>query len=464
MQTLYWGEAIDIPHLDQLGVTNGLKYRLIEIRDLAKSGLTDIHPLIGKFDCEPDRIRSEHNQLLCAEWVNKVKSLSSTCIGKLVEFASAVIEEAVSICGATPCQFAAIGLGSLARGEATPYSNLESLFLMEDMAHERYFEKLAVTVRFIIGNLGETNLEHMDIEELGHWFHDKSADGFRVGGLGLNTANIPTGNGREDERIKFVTTVDELVAKYKDFFSFSDSESPHIGDISTMLASTVFLYGSLTIANDFQLKISGIKTTMQSHFATKETLRADLAEFRFESSRYMGTQSHLMHQVCVYPSALVSDLKIFYNISPSECWSVIDEMFCKSLLSEPIIKDLLFMIASAIFVKLSNTVETPSKILNRIDAEQDWTKGRMWPILRDLLIMIFAHTFPVQRAVQEEVLEDKHHRVDPIDDNLLAVGLTLCYSKDYLAFLKISDSCTKRLRSSKAWSFMTVYSDRKSVV
>lgn len=78
------------------------------------------------------------------------------CTDEMVKFAGVVIDESVKILNRTPpCDFSVVGLGSLARGETTPYSDLEYMFLVDRKNPEivEYFEHLAVTFYFLIGNL-----------------------------------------------------------------------------------------------------------------------------------------------------------------------------------------------------------------------------------------------------------------------------------------------------------------------
>ena len=182
----------------------------------------------------------------------------------MIDFTSTVIEEAVKICDPAPCEFACVGIGSIARGEATSYSDLEFLFLLKETAHEWYFERLAVTTYFLIGNLGETKLKYMNIEELSKdkWFENESRNGFKIDGLSPNAGNIPTGNGSEEKRNKFITTVDELVAKHKEVYRDVPDRYNHLkGDLSAMLASTVLLYGSKKIVNEFTCGTAAIGAT-----------------------------------------------------------------------------------------------------------------------------------------------------------------------------------------------------------
>ena len=83
-------------------------------------------------------------------------------------FAGRVIENSLQLVGdRVPCEFTAVAIGSLARGEATSYSDLEYLFLIDKKTPETelFFEQLAMTTYFVIGNLSETKLRYMGIKD-----------------------------------------------------------------------------------------------------------------------------------------------------------------------------------------------------------------------------------------------------------------------------------------------------------
>ena len=210
MQRLYWGDGIHLSYLEQCDVTGRLKMALGGIRHRVKLGLSQIQPQVEQLNFEPEDVRSEKYNRFTNRWINDIKCQTSTCNKDMIDFTSTVIEEAAKICGPPPCEFSCIGIGSIARGETTPYSDLEFLFLVEDTANDCYFERLAVTTYFLIGNLGETKLKYMNIEELSmdKWFDDESINGFKIDGLSPNAGNIPTGNGSEKKRNPFITTVD----------------------------------------------------------------------------------------------------------------------------------------------------------------------------------------------------------------------------------------------------------------
>ena len=107
----------------------------------------------------------------------------------MIHLADMVMRTGVELLGEEPaCDFAVLAFGSLSKDEATPYSDLEFLFLIKEKnwVTESYFEHLAMIVYFIIGNIQETNLKYMDIEELEGWFDDEGKSGFKIDGLRTN--------------------------------------------------------------------------------------------------------------------------------------------------------------------------------------------------------------------------------------------------------------------------------------
>ena len=79
-----------------------------------------------------------------ARIVQSVESVMRACSKDMLEFAGEVIRCSMdTLSMQPPCDFSIVAIGSLARGEATPYSDLEYLFLIEKASGSvyRYFEK-----------------------------------------------------------------------------------------------------------------------------------------------------------------------------------------------------------------------------------------------------------------------------------------------------------------------------------
>ena len=103
-----------------------------------------------------------------------------------VKLVSMLARECESRLGKPPCNYAIIALGSVARMEATPFSDLEFAILYSDPGIEdkvRYFRIMSHFIHLKVINLGETVLPALAIEQLNdfqstdpnsNWFYDSA--------------------------------------------------------------------------------------------------------------------------------------------------------------------------------------------------------------------------------------------------------------------------------------------------
>ena len=185
---------------------------------------------------------------------------------QMVDFARDILKCAVDFIGIEnlPCDFSAIGIGSLGRGEATPYSDLEYLFLIENLAHHKFFEKLAVLTYLFIGALGETKLSSMAIDELNGslkhgvevgWYIDGRAHGYQIDGITSSSNNVPTRASSETENGGFISTPEGLLAENKAVLDRPDPVKALRGDMTSMLMFTRLLYAVQKGRDDDQMEM-----------------------------------------------------------------------------------------------------------------------------------------------------------------------------------------------------------------
>ena len=238
LQKLYWGDNSSVDYETQKTLTNKLKSELEQIRDKYRVEIKFADELVSRVD--GNNLDSRPHRGFC----RMMKKVSTDCSEDMRRFAGRVIEESVGILNTAPlCDFDAVAIGSIAKGEATPYSDLEFIFLVDNDTCEslKYCNTLAMTSYFLIGNLCETKLSYMAIKELHGWFDDRGKNGFKIDGLADGAGNIPTGNNPQNEN-HFIVTPKQLAEKYKTILHNPDLKTAIRGDLTAMLAYTVSIY------------------------------------------------------------------------------------------------------------------------------------------------------------------------------------------------------------------------------
>ena len=398
MQKHYWDDDVTFNYEDSVNVTDALKERLQGIRYSVDDELGELSPLIDRLDCEMEALRSESNKQTTEEFVSRVMSLSLGCNEGMVQFTAKIMEKATTICGAPPCQFSAVAIGSMARGETTPYSDLEFFFLVANTDSMAHFRRLAVTVYFVIGNLGETKLKYMNIEELkgvGKWFDDMSVSGFKIDGLQKNAGNIPTGNGSEKQMNQFIQTVNGMVDAYKHILLNPDGEASKMGDLSAMLSSTVLFYGNHELYDEFVSKKAAIKPLDSRRQASLAMLQSDMNKFDYQPDETMTHIKDIKNDFYRFPSIVILDLKILHHVSSLSVWETLDTLMNIGVLSPAAANALRVALSISIYARLSaycyhSSQDDRMTVIESTKSQRPKTAPWFFP--RKLLIHYFLHS------------------------------------------------------------------------
>ena len=169
--------------------------------------------MYSSWNCKIEELDCDYNKGITRSFCDMIKRQATIKNTRMKVLTGKILQHCIKMIACPqPCRFTAVALGSLAKGEATPYSDLEFMFLVEEKTDLliKYFELLAMSVYFVIGNIKETPLKYMNIEELKN-FTDNGMNGFKIDGLQQKAGNIPTGNGTKEQKNKFILTVDELM-------------------------------------------------------------------------------------------------------------------------------------------------------------------------------------------------------------------------------------------------------------
>ena len=347
---------------------------------------------------------------------------------------SLVISEAVSVCGNAPCSFSVVGTGSIANREITSYSDLEFRFLIERRTDETlmYFEKLTVTVHFIIGNLKETNLRHMRIKELTGWFDDETTNGFNIAGPSLNAGSIPAGKGTTLSRYRMIMTVDEAALWYERVLTMSDEKQFEGGDESAIFLNTCHIHGDKKLHDDFTSRISSLVQNASRKAAIKAMVSNYIDKFEFLPDEKMVEIRNIKEDLFRFPSLMVFGLREFYQIWVNDSLAAIDEFKRLSIISGEVWRSLKFLYSLHVYCKQAAYQHCGSQvedfsILSTVETFQ---------LSEPILFHLFIHLIPMKEALNQYVTLENgtalHERL-PTDDNL-ALSLTSYYFGDYRRF------------------------------
>ncbi len=144
-----------------------------------------------------DQSEPRETQALFAKIAQDMKSLVAQ-----------LFQQCLDVYGPPPCQFAMITLGSLARHEATPWSDLEFAFLIEEEKDSpeviEYFVNITYLMHLKVINLGETILPALSIPDLkiGNFYDDVTPRGFAFDGGGVAGKGHKTPLGQDEQTIE----------------------------------------------------------------------------------------------------------------------------------------------------------------------------------------------------------------------------------------------------------------------
>ena len=224
------------------------------------------------------------------------------------------------VMGPPPCEFAVVGMGSLARNEITPYSDFEHIILLENAEDNtgvknclEYFRWFSVIFHVIVLNLQETIIPSLNMEylndttgELGDWFFDTCTSGISFDGMMVHACKFPLGRTQTTKNKPWTTElikpVDEMLEYLSDDVSLK--QGYHLSDI---LTTTCFIYGEQALHDAFE---EGIKL-----YKTSKTHEELLHEIRKQVKKDLDNFATRTKLVNLKPNDTLNVKQMFYRTS-----------------------------------------------------------------------------------------------------------------------------------------------------
>ena len=388
-----------------------------------------------EYQLDSQNVFSEANMDTCRKFATDAFGASSKCTNRMIKFASEICQHAEALIGSPPCRYDVVGLGSMARGEATPYSDLEFSYIVEKTEFNDYFVNLAMAAYFTLNNLGETPLKGFYLVELidnpgqkceRQWFKDTTTSGFKFDGITKSSGNVPTGNGLPGGR-PLTFTVDELMDLYSTSLESEDG-SKTVGNISYFFASTVCLYSSdsrKSLHRRFVTKRSVYEEVVAlTHFQVRQNrltiLESDLIKFDFVPDFQDGPHSktaEVKTDIFRWPTLLGQNVNINLGLLASSPWEVFTTLRNQGILTNE--KELYFQFILAVAIVIRNlaylTHGTQRELLSFLTTGSSQEDDRYY-VPQPLYITMGCMLQPIKRSV----LKSLQHLKQLKNPNLLA--------------------------------------------
>ena len=289
-------------------------------------------------------------------FIEGTKKLFFDIAEKIKPMLARLYGESKALLGLPPCQYAIIGLGSLALQQATPYSDLEFAILMEDAPDEdtaeewrKYFRKLSHLVHFRVINLGETVIP-------------KDQYGVSLDHLGRKGLNFDLGGktplGRKEKAYELIQPVKGMMEYLKN----EDNKMEQMDKLLPyILERTCYIYGDQKLHNDYLAAQRAFWTSCQDaagKHAYQERMRKKLLEGVSELDhsqpgvvrkgreqagdlRTVGPKLHpedagrlydVKQEIYRLPDRLLYGLATYYGLRPESAWDAVEQLEAKGII------------------------------------------------------------------------------------------------------------------------------------
>ena len=473
-----------------LRVANAKKQNvdLVEKSKEIKTAIEKLRNVVTRFleanvPKDPNSSKRKALEQLKLQKVSGIQEINTTIAHTYKHIMKNLSKFCEKIMGKPPCQYAIVGMGSLAREEITPYSDFEHIILLFDdknyKSYLKYFKWFSVIFHIVVLNVQETIVPSLNItslngneSSLGDWFYDDvTPRGISFDGMMPHACKFPLGRQQHTKNKQFTT---ELIKPVSEMLEYLSSEADlkngyHLADI---LTKTCFVFGNEDIFKQFT---DGAQNYLDTKSQTdtindiKQQVKQDLNSFstRFRLSNLKSQHTINIKQL-VYRSTtiFISALARKHNasISASSCFNIIDQMAKNNQITQNTAEKLKFAIAIACEMRLRVYMDKNSQCDNAIDLQQDGMETFLDIVGVACTINYFQIAYCLQCEVAKQLSFTKLHFYT--NSQLVNITIGLAFKiKDLTSFSKELqkqtwdsskfdfDECIKQLESEMTLNF-----------
>ncbi len=292
------------------------------------------------------QIKEELDKLPKQDKIPHLKQLYQKITHQMKEFLASLLEDTEdnlkSMGFSPPCSYVVMGLGSLARQEMTPYSDLEFAILTEkDLADKSYFRHLTLLFHLRIINLGETIVPSLAIDSLNWLFDNQTPRGLAFDGNMSTASKTPYGKQRGGKGDY------ELIGPISHFLTFQGNwtEDSDGGlwaakryHLPLVLSNATLIRGDSHLFENYQNELHEKPRLSFSLSVLEEDLQMFDPHLEEEVS---GKTYNVKKDLYRLPTTMLDSLANHFKLSSQSSWERIEELHKRGIFSSQGADDLL---------------------------------------------------------------------------------------------------------------------------
>jgi tetratricopeptide (TPR) repeat protein len=313
--------------------------------------------------------------------VQPIRNMFEHIAVKMTTFLAKLFSDSEKIMATPPpCQYAIIGLGSLALQQITPYSDFEFAILTELDAHVlpdvmKYFKNLSHLANFKTIGLGETSIPNSKFAvDLKHLVH--VGINFDLGGK--------TPLGRADKFYSLIKNVPEMLR----YVYNKDDKTTHIDKcLSYILENVCYVAGEKSLFEKFHTEVSNFlkqanaegqkncevramkileEGAVEFDYVNqqpdqdpkKKNFEGDVDKLREKFTTNEGKSFNVKLECYRLSERMVYNLGLYFGIEGKSCWDTIDKLKDKGIINNSAHKNLQYAVSFANLLRLKTYIKS----------------------------------------------------------------------------------------------------------
>ena len=328
---------------DLIEKSKAVKISVNNLRQKVNKKLEDISPVVHTSN---DHVLKH----LQRRKISRIWDLQKLMFTEYKSIMSELAQYCIKVMGPAPCNFALVGMGSLAREEITPYSDFENVIILRYAEHNiqqkkegilQYFRWFSVIFHIVLINLQETIIPSVGIFSLNNfysgikdddWFYDIfTTSGICFDGMMPYACKFPLGRHKhtkdKDWTTELIKPVDEML-KYLS----KDRCLKNGYNLNDVLTKTCFVFGDRDVYEEFKkgvYKILENEHTADRLESVKKQVMDDLKKYATRSTLfqlYLKNKINIKKDVYRSTTLFIAALGRFYNLRERSSFDIIDNL------------------------------------------------------------------------------------------------------------------------------------------